>query len=265
MRKSLCLLFGLLLASSMPGTHGASIFERLGFGRKTTNQTGTAASLANLSEDQVRSGLRQALSNGVATAIAQLGTTNGFLNNRLVKIPMPPALQKVERTLRTLRQDKMADDFILTLNRAAEKAVPEAATILTDAVSSMNLADAKNILTATNNAATEYFRRTSGTNLYMKFLPIIQNATSEAGVTALYKQMLDKTKATSFGGLGASLLGGQDLDLDSYVTQKSLDGLFLKIAEQEKLIRENPAARTTELLNKVFGSIQGSLPVKNTQ
>jgi len=143
------------------------------------------------------------------------------------------------------------------MNRAAEQAVPEAAAVLGESVKQMSIADAKTILTGTNNAATQYFRRTSETNLHARFLPIIKAATEKAGVTDAYKRMTDKASGGLGGlsGLSGNLLGGQAPDLDGYVTRKALDGLFLKIAEQEKAIRENPVARTTDLLQKVFGAV----------
>ena len=199
-------------------------------------------------------GLKEALGKGVQQAVASLGKEDGFLKDLNVKIPMPESLQKVEKTLRTLRQDKLADEFVTTINRAAEQAVPEAAAVLGDSVKQMSIADAKSIVTGTNNAATQYFRRTSETNLHTRFLPIVKAATEKAGVTSAYKRMTEKA-GSGFGGLGGGLLGNQAPDLDDYVTRKTLDGLFLKIAEQEKLIRENPVARTTDLLQKVFGAV----------
>jgi len=231
----------------------ADLLEQLGFAkRKTTNSTAT--SLSALSQDQMVGGLKEALGKGVQQAVATLGKTDGFLKDANVKIPMPENMQKVESTLRMLRQDKLADEFVTTMNRAAEQAVPEAAAVLGDSVKQMSIADAKSIVTGTNNAATQYFRRTSETNLHTRFLPIVKVATEKAGVTSAYKQMTDKA-GSGFGGLGGGLLGRQAPDLDDYVTRKTLDGLFLKIAEQEKLIRENPVARTTDLLQKVFGAV----------
>ncbi len=217
------------------------------------------ASLAALSQEQMVRGLKEALGKGVEQAVATLGRTNGFLNDVNVKIPMPESLKKVEKTLRTVGQDRMADEFVTTMNRAAERAVPEAAAVLGDSVKQMTIADAKAILTGTNNAATQYFRRTSETNLYVRFLPIVRQATAQTGVTSAYKNMTGKVSSSlgslgEFGGLGANLLGVETPDLDGYITSKALDGLFLKIAEQEKLIRENPVARTTDLLKKVFGA-----------
>ena len=199
-------------------------------------------------------GLKEALGKGVQQAVGSLGKEGGFLNDLSVKIPMPDSLKKVEKTLRTLRQDKLADEFVTTMNRAAEKATPEAAAVLGDSIKQMSLADARTILTGTNNAATQYFRRTSETNLYEKFLPIVKKATEQTGVTSSYKQMV--AKANFGGGFGSSLLNKDSMDIDGYVTRKALDGLFVKIAEEEKRIRENPIARTTDLLQKVFGAVK---------
>jgi Protein of unknown function (DUF4197) len=224
---------------------------------KSKPAAGQTPGLTALSQDQMVGGLKEALSKGVQQAIATLGKPDGFLQDARVKIPMPENLQKVEKTLRTLRQDKLADEFVTTMNRAAEQAVPQAAAVLGDSVKQMSIADAKSILTGTNNAATQYFRRTSETNLHARFLPIVKAATEKAGVTGAYKQMTDKAGGGvgALGGLGGGLLGKQAPDLDDYVTRKTLDGLFLKIAEQEKQIRENPVARTTDLLQKVFGAV----------
>lgn len=249
-----------LLALALAATVGASAasFRDL-FKRKSAAGTtaSTASSLADLSQEQMVSGLKEALGKGVQQSVASLGKTDGFLKDLNVKIPMPENLQKVEKTLRMLRQDKLADEFITTLNRAAEQAVPEAAAVLGDSVKQMSIADAKAILTGTNNAATQYFRRTSETNLQARFLPIVQAATEKAGVTGAYKRMTASAGGGlgGLGGLGSTLLGQEMPDLDAYITKKSLDGLFLKIAEQEKLIRENPVARTTDLLQKVFGAV----------
>jgi hypothetical protein len=148
----------------------------------------------------------------------------------------------------------LADEFVMTMNRAAEQAVPEAAAVLADSVKQLSITDAQSILTGTNNAATQYFRRTSETNLQERFLPIVKTATEKAGVTAAYKRMAERVSG-GLGGIGGGILSKQAPDLDQYVTRQALDGLFLKIAEQEKLIRENPVARTTDILQKVFGAV----------
>jgi hypothetical protein len=210
---------------------------------------------ASLSQDQVVQGLKEALGRGVQQAVGRLGHEGGFLTNLNVKIPMPEKLRSVEKTLRVLKQDKLADEFVTTMNHAAEQAVPEAAGVFGDAIKGMSIADAKTILTGTNNAATRYFRRTTETNLYAKFLPIVKKATDQTGVTASYKQLMEKAEsANPFGSFGRSALGSESMDVDAYVTNKALDGLFKMVAEEEKRIRENPAARTTALLRQVFGA-----------
>jgi hypothetical protein len=232
---------------------GADLLDQLGLG-KTKPSSKPALSLAGLSEDQMIQGLKEALGKGVEHAVGSLGTDGGFLNDLHVKIPLPESMKKVEKTLRTLRQDKLADDFVTTMNHAAEKAVPEAASVLGDTVKQMSVADATAIVTGTNNAATQYFRRTSESQLYERFLPIVKKATEETGVTRAYKQMMDKANAG--GGFGLSFLNKDSTDIDSYVTHKALDGLFLKIGDEEKRIRENPVARTSDLLQKVFGAVK---------
>lgn len=233
----------------------ADLFEQLRSLAKGTNQSSFAAGA--LSSGEVAAGLKEALAKGVERAVASLGRTDGFLTNLNVKIPMPEKLRTAEKTLRTLGQDRLADDFIASMNHAAEQAVPVAASVFGDAIKQMSVADAKSILSGTNNAATQFFRRTTETNLYGQFYPIVQKATDQVGVTTQYKQMMSQVGSGGFlGGLFGSKTKAvmADADLDAYVTTKALDGLFLMVAEEEKRIRENPAARTTELLQKVFGA-----------
>jgi hypothetical protein len=210
------------------------------------------ASGTGLTEDQIVAGLKEALDKGTEHAVNTLGHEGGFLQNVQVRIPLPEKLRTVERTLRTLGQDQLVNEFETAMNRAAEKAVPEAVEVLASSIRQMRLADAERILRGPDTAATDYFRRTSETNLYERFLPIVKQATAAVGVTAAYKRMMDRV---AFGGIGEAILGREAVDLDAYITAKALDALFLKIAEEEKLIRQNPAARTTELLRKVFGAI----------
>ena len=220
---------------------GSDWLERIGGG------TGVG-----LTQDQIVAGLKEALNKGTEHAATSLGRDGGFLQNVQVRIPLPEKLRTVERTLRTLGQDQLVNEFETAMNRAAEKAVPEAVEVLASSIRQMRLADAEQILRGHDTAATDYFRRTSETNLYERFLPIVKQATAAVGVTATYKRMMERV---SFGGIGEAILGREAVDLDAYITDKALDALFVKIAEQEKLIRENPAARTTELLRKVFGAI----------
>lgn len=205
------------------------------------------ASLA-LTNTEIVEGLKEALSKGTTSAIASLGKKDGFFANRKVKIPMPESLETIEDGLRKIGQDRYAEEFVLTMNRAAEQAVPEAAEIFGSAIRSMSIQDAKGILNGPEDAATKYFRRTSGEKLVNRFLPIVSKATDRAGVTSNYKEMVDKL------GFLSRFVDTESLDVDRYVTSKAIDGLFLMLAREEKLIRENPAARTTELLKKVFSN-----------
>ncbi len=227
--------------------------DLLDFLKKTTSSTSSNTALAGFSQNQVAQALKDALGKGVQTAITNLARPGGFLSNAQVRIPMPEKLATVEKTLRTLKQDKYADEFVTTMNRAAESAVPEALPIFADALKSMTIADAKKLVSGGNDSATQFFKDKGGKAIQEKMLPIVKQATEKTGVTAAYKKLLDQA------GGGSSFLGKigfntASLDVDSYVTQKASDGLFKMIANEEKRIRENPAARTTELLQKVFGA-----------
>jgi hypothetical protein len=192
-------------------------------------------------------GLRDLLDGSYTSAIKRLGRDGGFLNNLRVKIPVPKSLRPVEKTLRAVGRGKVADDFIAAMNRAAEKAVPEALSIFADSVKQMTFNDARSIVSGPDDAATQFFRRTSEARLRERFRPIVERFTQETGVTAQYKRFVERA-----GPLAR--LGGQDAqDLDGYVTQKALDGLFLLMADEEKRIRQNPVARTTDLLKIIFG------------
>ena len=202
----------------------------------------------NLTNAEMVSGLKQALEKGTQFAVDSLGKKGGFLDNSAVRIPMPGSLSWVEKSLRTLHQDELADEFIDTMNHAAEQAVPEAATIFGAAIENMKVEDAQAIIAGPDDAATQYFRTNTEAALAEKMRPIVEEATARAGVTSAYKKM------TATAGGMSSLLSGDATDLDGYVTGKTLDGLFLMIAEEERKIRENPLARSTDLLKKVFGA-----------
>ncbi len=219
------------------------------------------STLASLSHDQMVQGLKDALAKGLQQAIAGLGHDGGFLTNLNVKIPMPEQLQTVEKALRAMKQDKLADDFVATMNHAAEQAVPEAGSVFADALKQMTIEDAKVILTGPNDAATQYFQKTTQTNLYARFYPIVKKATEQTGVTAAYKNLMEKANVgQGLGSLGSaiggSLLGKDSVDIDAYVTNKALDGLFRMVAQEEQQIRQNPVARTTDMLQKVFGALK---------
>ena len=217
--------------------------------------------MSGLSQDQMVQGLKDALAKGLQEAIANLGHDGGFLTNLNVKIPMPEKLQTVEKALRAMKQDKLADDVVTTMNHAAEQAVPEAGGVFADALKQISIEDAKAILSGPNDAATQYFQKTTRTNLYDKFYPIVQKATAQTGATAAYKNLMAKANVGqglgSFGSaLGGTLLGKDSMDIDAYVTNKALDGLFKMVAEEEQQIRQNPVARTTAMLQQVFGALK---------
>jgi hypothetical protein len=211
-------------------------------------RAGSYPTVSNPSANEVATALRQALEQGVRHSVAQLGQADGFYADNRVRIPLPDDLQNAEKLLRKLGQGKYADQFVLSLNRAAEQAVPEAVDILKDAVRRMTIQDAVAIVRGPENAATGYFRNTSAMALAGRFKPIVSNATQAVGVTNAYKTMLQKT-----GGLAGQFLGAEALDLDGYITARAVDALFLYIAEEEARIRRDPLSRSTELLRKVFG------------
>lgn len=247
----------LALVASVQRVQAAGFLDKL-FGRAgSTNQSAVgAASLSSLSQDQVVLGLKEALTNGVQRAVAQLGHDGGFLTNLNVRIPMPEKLRNVEKTLRALKQDKLADEFVATMNHAAEQAVREAVSVFSEAIRGMSIQDAKAILTGPNDAATQYFRRATETNLFTRFLQVVKSATDRTGVTGTYKKLVERANAGNrFGSFGSAVANLESVDIDQYVTTKALDGLFKIVAEEEKRIRANPVARTSELLQKVFGAV----------
>lgn len=213
-----------------------------------TGSKGDSAVKSVLSNDEVIAGLKQALEKGTEYAVNHLGKTDGFFANQSVKIPMPEKLATVEKTLRQLGQDKYADEFVLTMNRAAEQAVPLTIDILKKGVTGMTIEDAKGILNGPDDAATAYLRKVGGEEMRQRIAPIVSEATDRTGVTRQYKQLFDKL------GFLNSMFDPDDYDIDRYVTGKTMDGLFFMIAEEEKKIRQNPVERTTDLLKKVFGA-----------
>lgn len=210
-------------------------------------KSSAAGLAAGLSDADVAKGLKEALAKGVSTSITSLGKTDGYFGNKAVRILLPEQLQKLEGPLRLAGQGQLIDDLVLAMNRAAEKAVPQAAGILGDAVKAMTLNDARAVLTGPDDAATQYFRKSSGDKIGQLMQPIISKATDSVGVARAYKNLTTNP-------LAASLAQSYGLDLDAYVNAKAQDGLFTMIAKEEKDIRTNPAQRTTSLLKKVFGS-----------
>lgn len=220
-----------------------SIVGALVFGAQAS-----ALGIDALSNKDTASGLKEALTKGAELAVGQLGKPNGFLGDNRVKILLPESARAAEKMMRTLGMKKQADELIETMNRAAEMAVVEAKPILTNAVKSMSFDDARGILTGGDDAATQYFKRTTSESIGTKFLPIVKKSTAKVNLAGQYNKYAGQ--ASKFG-----LLDKKDADLDSYVTQKALDGLFLMIAEQEKAIRKDPIGTGSSLLKKVFGAL----------
>jgi len=206
------------------------------------------SALDALTSKDATGGLRAALSQGIDLAVAQLGAQNGFLNDPKVAIPLPPALEKGERALRLVGMGGEADQLKVTMNHAAEQAVATAKPIFKQALQRMSLADAKGILTGGEDAGTQYFKRATSTQLSAKFQPIVARETAKLRLGSYYDQYAGKAAA-----LG--LISQQDANLNDYVTQKALDGLFSRIADEERSIRKDPVGQANSLIRKVFGSL----------
>ena len=207
-----------------------------------------AAGLDAISAGDASAGVKEALAKGADYAVASLGKSGGFLGNSQVKIPLPGYLQKAESGLRMFGLGKQADQLVETMNHAAENAVAEAKPILSESIRKMSVQDAKGILTGGDDSVTQYFKRTSTEQLTAKFMPIVKAATSKL-------QLADQYNAFAGKAASAGLVDAKDADIDSYVTQKAMDGLFLMIAEEEKKLRSNPVAAGSALLKKVFGAL----------
>lgn len=216
--------------------------------KKAADILGQPAAQAALSDSDILKGLKEALAKGTTNAISSLGRSDGFWANQLVRVPLPDSISKIEKTMRTLGAGARVDEFHLTLNRAAEQAVPQVADIFGNAVRAMTIQDVRGILSGQSDAATQFFKRSTSDAIRAKFLPIVQSATSKVGVTQQYKGLTSK-----YGTL-MSMAGVQAVELDGYVTQKAMDGLFSTIAQEEAKIRADPAARTSEILRRVFGA-----------
>jgi len=207
------------------------------------------AGLESITNQDAVAGLREALVKGTQYAVDSLGRQDGFFGNGKVKIPLPGSLQKIEKVLHQLGLGKQADELVLTMNRAAEAAVPEAKALLVDSVRKMSVQDANGILTGGQDSATQYFKRSTSDQLRAKFLPIVKRATAKVQLAQKYDEYAGK-------GVKLGLVKKEDANLDGYVTQKALNGLFVMVAEEEAKIRQNPAQAASGLLQKVFGALK---------
>lgn len=222
-----------------------------------------AARGTRLSETDAARGVKEALAQGVDRSIRQLGRPDGFLRDQAVKILVPERLRDIADLARRAGAGRQVDEFEASMNRAAENAVPAAATILSDAVRQMTVQDAVGLVHGGETSATDFFRRSSEQKLYEAFRPIVARQTASVGVTQKYKAFSERTGGGALGALGAlansrsgsrhSSVATSPADLDDYVTRKAIDGLFHVIAGQERQIRSNPASRSTDLLRRVFG------------
>jgi len=200
-----------------------------------------------LSESKIVQGLKEALEIGTDNAVKTVSKTDGYYQNPSIKIPLPGAVKKVEKVLRTVGYGAKVDAFELSMNRAAEQAAPEAKALFWDTIKQMSIADARKILDGRDNEATLYFREKTEDRLGQAFKPIVHSVMSTVGVTRSYQELDAKVRSIPF-------TESLSFDLDQYVTDGALDGLFLMLAEEERKIRQNPAARVTDLLKEVFGS-----------
>ncbi len=208
-----------------------------------------AAGLADISDRDATNGLKEALVRGGQAAVARLGAENGFFGNDRVKIPLPPSLRRLEAVMRSIGMDRQADELVLRMNRAAETAVAEAKTLLVDAAKKMSVQDAKGILAGGDDAATQYFKRTTSEPLARRFRPIVKKAMEKVKLAEKYDEIA--ASGAKFG-----LVKEEDAQLEDYVTRKALDGLFVAIAEEEKKVRRDPAGAASALIRKVFGAIR---------
>ena len=203
-------------------------------------------SAKTLGDDKIISGLKEALSIGTENTANLTGSTDGFLKNEAIKILLPEKLQSMDKALRLAGFGPQVDEFVVSMNRAAEQAAPLAKPIFKDAVTNMNFDDAKKILNGGNTAATDYFKGKTRDQLATAFRPEVEKTMNQVGVTTQYKQLVGQYTTLPF-------VKGPAFDVDDYVVGKSLDGLFYTLAQEEQKIRTNPAARVTDLLKEVFG------------
>lgn len=237
MKQTLALIIWLvvMLVVSSASAQFGELLEQFGMGQPS-----------GLSESKIVSGLKEALQIGTEKTVNLTGQLNGYLGNEAIKILMPEKLRTLETALRTVGYGPQVDEFVVSMNRAAEEAAPLAGPIFREAIAQMSFEDAQRILNGGDTAATDYFRAKTGEQLAVAFRPKVQQATSRVGVTAQYKALVGQYQTIPF-------MQPVLFDPDEYVVDKGLDGLFHVLGEQERQIRQNPAARVTDLLQEVFG------------
>jgi hypothetical protein len=237
------ILFPALLVLALPVHSQAGFFDDMTKGMGMSGAPGNS-----LDESTIVKGLKEALSTGTSRTVASVSQRDGYFNNEMIKILMPEKIRTVADLLGKFGFQQEVDGFVLSMNRAAEKAAPKATEHFVSALKAMTFDDARKILQGGNTSATEYFRQKTGDNIYNAFKPVVTASMKDVGVVSNYNQMMRKFESIPFAGSAGSF------DLDHYVTAKAVDGLFSMLGEEEKKIRTDPAARGTELLKKVFGS-----------
>ena len=246
MKRALPILFGVLVACAVWAQIPSMDDIMKGVGA-LPKKAHTGNSSASATDDKTTgAGIKEALAVGTERAVKSLSAVDGYFGNKAVKILMPSSIQKVAKVASMVGFQKQVDEFVLSMNRAAEAAAPMAADYFGDAIRNMTLEDVRGIMTGGNTAATDFFRRKTRKQLYDAFKPVVSKKVDEVGATRAYKDMMGRYE-------NVPLVSSQSLDLDDYVTNKSLDGLFYMVGEEEKKIRTNPVARTTDLLKTVFG------------
>src|SRR4051812_12942693 len=230
----------LIIISSHPA---AAQFDRVLKGLSGAMDNGGSS----LSDVKIGSGLKEALKVGTENAVVQTGTVDGFLLNKAIKILLPNSLQTIEKPLRLVGYGPQIDEFVVGMNRAAEKAVPFAKEIFWDAIGQMSFDDARKILAGDQTAATDYFKSKTSKKLHTAFQPSVAQVMDQVGVNHQYNELIGRYKSVPFAKSIA-------FDPNQYVTEKATDGLFLMVGQEEKKIRTNPSARVTDLLQEVFGS-----------
>ncbi len=233
--RALALAAIIVVSTAPDSAQLEQVFKKLGLGKRN-----------ELSDEKITSGLKEALRVGTDNAVRSTGRPDGYFGNEAIKVLMPEKLRTLEKGLRAIGYGPDVDEFVLSMNRAAERAAPHAKAIFWDAILELSFEDARQIFSGGDTAATDYFRDKTTDKLVGAFTPVVEEAMDEVGVTRQYNQLVGRARAIPF-------LKSEFVDINEYVVGKALDGLFYVLAEEERKIRKDPAARITELLKEVFG------------
>ena len=243
MKYAFCLVIAGILFAPSPGQAG--FFDDL-----TREALPSLQQQSPLDDSTIVKGLKEALATGTERAVTEVSKPDGYFGNQLIKILLPDRIRQAADLLAEIGYRQQVDEFVLSMNRAAEKAAPKAASFFGDAIRQMSVEDARGILSGGDMAATKFFEKKTRSQLFTAFKPSVTRSMDQVGTARAYKEMIGTYETVPL----ASVMGTPSLDLDTYVTNKALDGLFIKVGEEEKKIRTNPASRTTDLLRTVFGS-----------